>query len=157
MADYLTVPILEELIRRVEEDPRTNDAVKAMTSGILTYYFTIDNGFIVSPKSTESLSTGFEHIIRRIQSDSLAERKIVDHAVVRLEVDDSLQGCVGRLQHSIQNLNTGGKSCWAILVCAQLFYFYEYCGMGLQNECLVPWAPPGQVEEQDGFHKTRMV
>ncbi|GKZ37839.1 hypothetical protein AbraIFM66950_009628 [Aspergillus brasiliensis] len=155
MADYLTVPILEELIRRVEEDPRNESAVKAMTSGILTYYLTIENGFIVSPKSTGSLSTGFEYIIRHIQPDSLAERKMVDHTVVRLEVDDSLQGCVGRLQHSIQNLNTGGKSCWAVLVCAQMFYVHEYCGMSPENECLVPWAPPGRVQEQDGFHARR--
>ncbi|OJJ67558.1 hypothetical protein ASPBRDRAFT_47614 [Aspergillus brasiliensis CBS 101740] len=155
MAAYLTIPILEEFIRRVEEDPRNESAVKAMTSGILTYYFTIENGFIVSPKSTGSLSTGFEYIIRHIQSDSLAERKIIDHTVVRLEVDDSLQGCVSRLQLSIRDRNNGMGSCWAILVCAHMFYFYEYRGMGPENECLVPWAPPGRVQEPDGFHVRR--
>lgn len=44
MAEYLTMPILNELIRRVEEDPRNEDAMKAMTSGILTYDFPIDQG-----------------------------------------------------------------------------------------------------------------
>lgn len=38
MADYLTVPILDELVRRVEEDSSNEDTVEAMSSA---FYHTI--------------------------------------------------------------------------------------------------------------------
>ena len=120
MAEYLTMPILNELIRRVEEDPENEDAVKAMTSGILSFYFSIDEGFIVAPISTGGkCSTGFGYIIRHIQPSPLVNRKIVDHVVVRSEVAENLQSCINRLRHSIQHRIPGMESCWVVLVQGQ--------------------------------------
>ncbi|PYH38906.1 uncharacterized protein BO87DRAFT_412677 [Aspergillus neoniger CBS 115656] len=156
MAEYLTMPILNELIRRVEEDPRNEDAVKAMTPGVLSYYFPINEGFIVAPISTGSkCSTGFEYLIRRIQPHSSEGRKIVDHVVVRSEVDDSLQGCINRLRHSIQHRIPGVESCWAVLVQGQSVYFYEYHGLLSEHERLVPWALSGRSQEQHASHVRR--
>ncbi|RAH52002.1 hypothetical protein BO85DRAFT_211192 [Aspergillus piperis CBS 112811] len=156
MAEYLTMPILNELIRRVEEDPRNEDVEKAMTSGILSYYFPIDQGFIVAPTSTSSkCSSGFEFIIRQFQPSPSKDRMIVDHAVVRSEVDDSLQSCINRLRHSIQHRISGVESCWAILVQSQSVYCYEYHGQLHEHERLVPWALSGRSQEQHAFHVRR--
>ncbi|PWY64352.1 hypothetical protein BO83DRAFT_140731 [Aspergillus eucalypticola CBS 122712] len=88
-----------------------------MTSGFLSYYFPIDQGFIVAPTSTGSkCSPGCEYIIRQIQPHSSEGRKIVGHVVVRSEVDDSLQGRINRLQQSIQHRALGVEGCWAVLV-----------------------------------------
>ncbi|GLA66565.1 hypothetical protein AtubIFM54640_009144 [Aspergillus tubingensis] len=156
MAEYLTMPILNELIRRVEEDPSNADAVKAMTSGILSYYFLINEGFIVAPKSTSNeFSTGFEYKIRHIQPSRSENRKIVDHVVARSEVDNILQSCISRLQQSIQHRIPGVESCWAVLVQGQSVYFYEYHGQLPEHERLVPWALSGQSQEQHAFHVRR--
>lgn len=156
MADYLTIPILNELIQRVEEDPSNADAVKAMTSGILSYYFSIDKGFIVAPKSTSSdCSAGFGYIIRHIQPSSSENRKIVNHVAARSEVDDSHQSCINRLRYSIQRRVPGVKSCWAVLVQGQSVYCYEYHEQLPEHERLVPWGPSGRSQEQHAFNVRR--
>ncbi|RAK89680.1 hypothetical protein BO79DRAFT_254431 [Aspergillus costaricaensis CBS 115574] len=156
MAEYLTMPILNELIRRVEEDPGNEDAVKAMTSGILSFYFSIDEGFIVAPISTGGkCSTGFGYIIRHIQPSLSENRKIADHVVVRSEVDDNLQSCIDRLRHSIESRAPVVESCWAVLVQGQSVYFYEYHGQLPEHERLVPWELSGQSQEQHAFHVRR--
>ncbi|KFY82123.1 hypothetical protein V500_10806 [Pseudogymnoascus sp. VKM F-4518 (FW-2643)] len=47
MAVYISVPILDEVVRSVEDDP-TSEAVKAMASGILSYYFPLVNGYVAA-------------------------------------------------------------------------------------------------------------
>ena len=51
MESYLSVPAIEELVRRVGEDPNAEDEtnLKALTSAILNHYFA-GNGFITIPE-----------------------------------------------------------------------------------------------------------
>lgn len=54
MAVYLSLPILNELVRFVENDSTYEDSMKAMASGILNYYFPAANSYTVAPEQNRN-------------------------------------------------------------------------------------------------------
>lgn len=57
MVVYTSVPILNELVKSVELDPTDKIAVKALSSGLLNYYFPPANGYLVARLDTPNLAT----------------------------------------------------------------------------------------------------
>ncbi|RAK98532.1 uncharacterized protein BO80DRAFT_427340, partial [Aspergillus ibericus CBS 121593] len=80
MAVYLSLPILDELVRFVEEDSKYEDSVKAMASGILNYYFPASNGYAVVPEQNREGNFA-DFIILRIQRRFPGDRSVIDHTV----------------------------------------------------------------------------
>ncbi|GLA30358.1 hypothetical protein M752DRAFT_279533 [Aspergillus phoenicis ATCC 13157] len=152
MAIYLSQPIIDEVVRFVEEDSRYEDSVKAMAAGILTYYFPIANGFLVVPEQNRGDQFP-DFIIFRIQRRFPGDRSVVDHTVTEAKKsDDSIPASLEQLQNALEHSNTGFRRCWAILVHGATFYFYEYHESLPPNNRLLPWAPPGRPQGQNAFH-----
>ncbi|OKL56176.1 hypothetical protein UA08_08564 [Talaromyces atroroseus] len=99
MATYITLPILNESIRLVEDDPASGNSVKAMASGILNYYFPTTDGGFTDHTVVQASSTGVSAL-----------------------PDSSLD----RLQDALENANTEFERRWALIIHGPIFYFYKY-------------------------------
>lgn len=150
MASYLSIDILEEHLRFVEEDSRYEDAVKAMTPGILTYYFTPTAGFLVAPEQNRNDNYA-DFIIIRIQRRFRGDRGLVDHCVVEAKKEsDNVDAAMDQLVNALDHANTQYGRCWAMLVVGPRFHFFEYhCNLPT-NHRLLPCFPPG--ESTNEFH-----
>lgn len=124
---YISIPIIEAMVFRVEQedsDTEYENAIKAMSSSILGYYFPPVNGFSVTLTSERNRNNdkeydyGYESRIFRIRRHGLNSRGIVDHTVT---------AGVGR--------------CWVLLIRGVEFMFYEYHQHQPGNHCLLPWGP----------------
>jgi hypothetical protein len=131
MAVYLPVPILDELVRFVENDSTNENSVKAMTSGILNYYLPAANSYTVAPgQSRNNNSTEF------VIDQTLAAAK---------RTSDPLS--LEQLENTLQHANTELGRCWAIIIHGFTFKFYEYHLDLPEHTYLVPWGPPNQQEQ----------
>ncbi|OBT73269.1 hypothetical protein VF21_08429 [Pseudogymnoascus sp. 05NY08] len=80
MAVYLSVPILDELVQSVEDDP-TYEAVNALACGILSYYFAPANGYVVALERGRN-DHGADMAIYRIRLRFPGDQSTLDHAFV---------------------------------------------------------------------------
>ncbi|OJD12508.1 hypothetical protein ACJ73_09340 [Blastomyces percursus] len=150
MANYISLPILDELVRFAEHDSEYEDSAKAMASGVLNYYFPATNGFTVAPEQNRNDHSDF--IILRIQRRFPGDRGVVDHTLAEAKkTADSVQAALEQLENALENANTEFGRCWAILVHGCTFYFYEYHLNLPLNARLIPWGPPGQLS-RNSFH-----
>ncbi|CRG89699.1 hypothetical protein PISL3812_06738 [Talaromyces islandicus] len=146
MENYLSIPIVEEFVRRVEENPQHEDPIKAMAAGIFTHYFPLVDGFVIASKYTNQ-GNDFPGFVLRIQRRSPKNRGFVDHAFVEAkeEADDvSSSSSLDQLKNALEGPNAQVDRCWAVLIQGCNFQFYEY-HRGLPDEGrLLPWKSPGQ-------------
>lgn len=151
MAVYLSIPILDELVRFVENDSTYEDAVKAMASGILSYYFPPTNGYTVAPEQNRNDNYA-DFIILRIQRRFPGDRGVIDHTVAEAKrTSDPLGASLEQLENALEHANTEFKRCWAIMIHGYTFKFYEYHGNLPAHARLIPWGPPNQAQ-QNSFH-----
>lgn len=145
MANYISIPILDELVRFAEQDSRYEDAVKAMSSSILVHYFPPLNGFSVVSEHNRNNHYA-DYIVLRIQRRFPGDRGIVDHTVVEAKKQtDPLDGSLEQLENALENSNTEFGRCWALLIRGVEFMFYEYHQHRPVNNRLLPWGhQPGQ-------------
>lgn len=156
MAVYLTIPILDELVRVVEDNP-TNEAVKAMASGILSYYFPPANGYLVV---LEHIQNNFceDMTIFRIKRRFSSDKTTFDHTFseVRRLADptkaDPTQQSLGQLESALEQSNAKFGRCWAMIIQKTTFEFYEYHTSLPASSRLVPWSPPDQGQLRNSFH-----
>jgi hypothetical protein len=83
MAGFLSVPALEVLINRFQDDRTNGFACLSMISGILNYYFTLANDFAVLFHPAEKDVPAY-FVVQRLlrQLPGRDNRKLVDHLVV---------------------------------------------------------------------------
>ncbi|OAX79336.1 hypothetical protein ACJ72_06343 [Emergomyces africanus] len=151
MANYLSLPILDELVRFVEEDALHEDSIKAMVSGILNYYFPAINGFtVISKKNRPRNITDF--IILQIQQLFPGDCSVVDHTVAEAKKDtDSITAALEQFENALEQANTEFGRCWAMLIHGCNFHFFEYHIHLPVGERLIPWVPPNR-SSQNLFH-----
>lgn len=151
MAVYLSQPILDELVQFVENDPTYEDSVKAMASGILSYYFSAANGYAVAPGRNRN-NNFVDFFILRIQSRFPGERGLIDHTVAGAKrASDQLQASLESLENALEHANTQFGRCWAIMIDGIDFKFYEYHRNLPEHARLIPWGPPNQ-QPRNSFH-----
>ncbi|EEH11157.1 predicted protein [Histoplasma capsulatum G186AR] len=151
MANYLSLPILHELVQFAEEDALYEDSIKAMASGILNYYFPATNGFTVAPEQNRQGNIA-DFIILRIQRRFPGDRGVVDHTVAEAKRDtDSITAALEQLENALEQANTEFGRCWAMLIHGCNFQFFEYHIHLPAGERLIPWGPPNQPS-QNLFH-----
>ncbi|OBT94522.2 hypothetical protein VE01_07291 [Pseudogymnoascus verrucosus] len=80
MAVYISVPILDELVQSVKDNP-TYKAVNAMACGILSYYFAPSNGYVISPERGRN-DHGVDMAIYRIRRRFPDDQNTLDHTLV---------------------------------------------------------------------------
>lgn len=152
MAVYLSLPILDELVRFVEDDSTYEDSVKAMASGILNYYFPAANGYTVAPEQNRDHNYA-DFIILRIQRRFPGDRGVIDHTFVEAKrASDGLQASLEQLENALEHANTQFGRCWAIMSHGINFKFYEYHRNLPEHTRLIPWGPPNQRQPRNSFH-----
>ncbi|KFY05061.1 hypothetical protein O988_00292 [Pseudogymnoascus sp. VKM F-3808] len=150
MAAYLTIPILEELVRVAEDDP-TDEAVKAMASGILSYYFPPANGYLVVLEHIQN-NLCEDIIIFRIKRRFPSDKTTFDHTFseVRRLVDATQS--LDQLENALDQSSAEFGRCWAMIIQEVTFKFYEYHTSLPAGSRLVPWGPPNQEPLRNSFH-----
>lgn len=127
------------------------DAVKAMASGILNYYFPAANGWTVAPEQNWNDNYA-DFIILRIQRRFPGDRGFIDHTVAEAKrTSDALQASLEQLENAVEHANTEFGRCWAIMIHGFTFKFYEYHRNLPEHARLLPWGPPDQ-QQQNSFH-----
>ncbi|KAK2814332.1 hypothetical protein FQN49_008216 [Arthroderma sp. PD_2] len=152
MANYISIPILAELVQFAEHDSEHEDSAKALASGVLNYYFTAINGFIVAPEQNKSNHRP-DFIILRVLRRFLGDRGVANHVIAIAEAikqAESFERSLEQLEDVLEQGNMEFGRCWAILVRGCTFCFYEYHSNLPANSRLIPWVPPGQ--SQNEFH-----
>lgn len=143
MADYIYVPIIDELITLVEHDSEYDNNVKAMLSTTLSHCFPIALGFALAPKHENGIFSHF--ILYRLRRHVPGDRRVIKHAFIQAKRRaDTLDESLGQLLNALETANTENKRCWAILAIGTEISFYEYHQELPKNERLLPWCPPGQ-------------
>lgn len=125
MTLYLSVEILEEFVIHVEKSKDEN-AIKTMTFGILSHYFSPTGGYAVAfgPRR-EGHYTDF--VILRMPPLPPAERGIFDHCVVKARCESvDVQTALAELESDGGLTNTEHGRCWALLIVGARFSFFEY-------------------------------
>lgn len=140
MAVYISVPILDELVQSVEDNP-TYEAVNAMACGILSYYFAPSNGYVISPERGRN-DHGADMAIYRIRRRFPDDQNTLDHTFVGVKgpmapTKKSLDLLEGALERSI----TRPVSCWAMIIHGCNFVFYRHHIFQPVNDRLEPWGP----------------
>ena len=145
MANYISIPILDELVHFAEQDSKYEDAVKAMSSSILVHYFPPLKGFSVVSEQNRNNHYA-DYIVLRIQRRFPGDRGIVDHTVVEAKKQtDPLDGSLEQLENALENSNNEFGRCWALLIRGVEFMFYKYHQHRPVNNRLLPWGhQPGQ-------------
>lgn len=145
MANYISIPMLDELVHFAEQDSKYEDAVKAMSSSILVHYFPPLKGFSVVSEQNRNNHYA-DYIVLRIQRRFPGDRGIVDHTVVEAKKQtDPLDGSLEQLENALENSNTEFGRCWALLIRGVEFMFYKYHQHRPVNNRLLPWGhQPGQ-------------
>lgn len=154
MAVYLSLPILNEAVRFVEDDSINESSVKAMAVGILNYYFPAANNCTVAPKQHRYNSQA-DFVILRIQPQFPGNRAVYDHAIAEARSSmDSFKSILEHLEDTLEHANIPFERCWAIVIHGAIFNFYEYHRNLPENERLIPCGPPteSQRERRDSFH-----
>lgn len=155
MAVYLAIPILDELVRFAEIDSTYEDSVKAMASGIFSYYFPVANGYTIAPEQNRGNNYA-DFVILRTQRRFPGDRSVVEHTVAEAKRQlDAVSASLDQLHNAIEHSNTEFGRCWAILIHGPTFHFYEYHKTLPTNARLVPWGPPNQHHLQNTFHARR--
>ncbi|KAL1847789.1 hypothetical protein Plec18167_002521 [Paecilomyces lecythidis] len=150
MAVYLSLPILDEVVRFAENDSTYEDSVKAMASAILNYYFPATSGYTVAPEQNRNNHFP-DFIILRIQRRFPGDRGVVDHTLAEAKRNsDPLEASLDQLQGALDEANTEFGRCWALMIRGPEFGFYEYHENLPENARLVPWGPPNQ--QRNTFH-----
>lgn len=152
MTLYSSLPILEELICRVEDDTdHHGNWIKAIADGILAYHFTAVNGFVTVAPAQPQNEDYADFIIRRIQRHSLGDRGLVDHAVAGATKKGSSDASLHQLEKALGQSNTESGRCWALMIHGTRFSFYEYHLSLPPNHRLIPWGPSSQPA-RNSFH-----
>lgn len=150
MAVYLSLFILDELVRFAEKDPTNEDFVKAMASGILNYYFAAVNGYIVAPKQKWN-NKDVDFIIRRIQGRFPGDRSVTYHTLAEAKHASADRGALlSVLESTLDNTNPGLGRFWVIVIHGVNFEFYEYHSN--LPKCLIPCETPKQFLSRHPFH-----
>lgn len=149
MANYLSIPILDELVCFAEQDSEYEDAVKAMLSSILVHYFPPLDGFSVVSKQNRN-NHYVDYIVLRMQHQFPGDRGIIDHTVVEVKKQTGpLDTSLKQLENALENSNTEFGRCWALLIRGVEFMFYEYHQNRPVNNRLLPW---GHQPRQNTYH-----
>lgn len=127
MSFYLSVEILEEFVILAEKSKDAN-AVKTMTFGILSHYFTPTSGYAIVPgqrRQDQDQHTDF--VVVRLPPLPPSERRIVDHCMVKVRCEsDDVETALSELEKDLEHANTEHGRCWALLIVGAQFNFFEY-------------------------------
>ncbi|KAI1945806.1 hypothetical protein LOZ12_002698 [Ophidiomyces ophidiicola] len=138
---YLSLPILDELVKSVETKPADENAVKLMASGILNHYFSVANGYIATPERTPDGNSP-DSITLRIRRYLPRTQSFMDHAVADIvPMGDPLPLLFAQLESTPENCNADASICWKMKFYACTIEFYEdhHC---LEHPGLVPYPAP---------------
>lgn len=145
MANYISVPIIAELVRRTEENPHDGNSVKAMASSVLSHYFPADKGYGVTAapnrgsRSADSMMLQIKHC--------LPDRHIVDHMFIDANWGaDSTKSSLERLQEAVNHGKMNCGRCWVLLIQGCDFHFYHYDVNRPGQARLIPWYPSARQE-----------
>ncbi|KGO71325.1 hypothetical protein PITC_062900 [Penicillium italicum] len=131
--NYLSLPAIAEFINAYEDKP-TAENVKIMVSGLLTYAFDSNDGWVLKWQEDEENNHSNCFIVRAVGE----ERSL--HAIVKVILDTS--GAIEEnWDQSIPRLLSAplpNERCWAILFRGLKFRFYEYHREQQSDERLVP-------------------
>ncbi|KAE8307812.1 hypothetical protein BDV41DRAFT_31770 [Aspergillus transmontanensis] len=151
MAVYLSVPIINELVRLVDIST-SEDSVHAMGSAILNYYFPVANGYAVIPGEHRGDKNITEFNIIRIERRFPGDRSVVEHTTVKAtQSADWLISSPEQLEGALWSTLRECGRCWVIIILGPTFRFYEYHLHRPTNKRVIPWGPPNQ-QQQNSFH-----
>ncbi|KAJ5146497.1 uncharacterized protein N7515_001061 [Penicillium bovifimosum] len=149
MEVYHSQPIVDAVIRFVENDPTSENTVKAMASGILNYSFLPADGYVVT---SANRNNNFGFIILRLQGGVPGDRSIIHHTFAKAKpASDDPQASLGELEKALEHANTQFGRCWAIMIHGINFKFYEYHRNLPEHARLIPWSPPDEPQ-RNSFH-----
>lgn len=142
MTNYLSFPIVDEVVRFVE-DSNSENYVKAMASGIFNYYFTATNDFLITPGRKRNDRYTADFTIFRILRLLPGRRGTIDHMVAAVKTaEDALDDCLDHLETALGEANTEFGRCWATLIRGPMLIFYEYHGTQTPGSRLIDWGSP---------------
>ncbi|PWY96677.1 hypothetical protein BO94DRAFT_17329 [Aspergillus sclerotioniger CBS 115572] len=133
MAAYLSLPAFEVLIDSVENDPTCTNAIKALTNGILNYYFPITDGWIVAPEAKKD--TIGEFMVFRVKRRYPGGRSFVDHIVA--EARKAVDGSFDQMRLALEKSSPEAGRCWGVYFHGVNVEFFEY-HRDIQG--LIPWC-----------------
>ncbi|KAJ5788402.1 hypothetical protein N7457_003392 [Penicillium paradoxum] len=144
MANYMSVPIIEEFVMRLREGGSNYlDNMGAMLSIILTYCFPATQGFGVSSKQNENNNPQFAISRLRFVAPGVWSG-FVDHTVILAKnPTDTQQQVLEQLMAALDKSRPEKGRCWAILAMDMQLRFYEYHNYLDNENRLRLWAPPG--------------
>ncbi|KAJ5964493.1 uncharacterized protein N7479_004369 [Penicillium vulpinum] len=148
--NYIDIPIIDIFVEFVENNSNYENSVKSMLSGILTYYFPANMGYVVGPKPNRN-NKHFHFLISRLQRHFSGDQGIFDFALVKAKrPTDTSEESLEQLTEALEDSNTEHGRFWAILAVDKHLEFYEYYRDLPKNENLLPWCPPCQFT--NSFH-----
>ncbi|KAI9036250.1 uncharacterized protein KD926_002159 [Aspergillus affinis] len=143
MALYLSVPILDAMIKSVELEPIDSSAVKALSFGLLIYYFRPANGYLVAPVKFQ-INQSTDNMALRVQRLAPQSRIIIDHTVAGAKCEGGyLLETLEQFENTFGHAKTEFGRCWAVLFHGSILHFYEY-HRDIPGARLVPRAPLNQ-------------
>jgi hypothetical protein len=125
--------------------------MKTLANSILSFYFPIFNGWLMTPGQSRS-NRPAESIFLRLQRRSAGDRGISDHVVAEVKRKaDSVEVVIQQLENTLAYSETESGRYWVIIFDGLHILFYEYHGSHPRNHRLVPIGPPSQPGRNE-FH-----
>lgn len=98
MTNYLSIPIIDEFVKLIQETPNNEDHVKALLSGMLNHYFPLTSGYCIVPRTNRDDSYP-NFTVSRLQSRFPGERGVIDHVLVKVKRPSGYPGTLDRPTH----------------------------------------------------------
>ncbi|PIG80342.1 hypothetical protein AARAC_004771 [Aspergillus arachidicola] len=147
MAVYLSIPIINELVRLVDIST-DEDSVQVLGSAILNYYFPVTNGYAVTPGQHRGDKNIAEFNIIRIERRFPGDRSVVEHTTVKAtQSADWLISSLEQLEGALWSTLPECGRCWVIIILGPTFRFYEYHLHRPKNKRVIPWGPKPTTAE----------
>jgi hypothetical protein len=123
MANYLSIPILDALIRSVEEDSPSESGVISIASAVLSHLFQPANGFTMVAGQHRD-NTVADVVILRVQRLVPGHSAVVDHTVVEVKRGpESIGSATEQMETIMKGAITEFGRCWAVIVRGPQFMF----------------------------------
>ncbi|KAJ5937309.1 hypothetical protein N7454_004964 [Penicillium verhagenii] len=129
MANYISIPIIDQLITFLESGEDYEGNMRAMLSAVLNHYYTATGGYYVIPRPSRS-DIFADFTVCRIRTRFPGNEHMVVHTLVKSKHEsNSLADAQDELARACDNLDTENGRCWAILAIGEniVFYMYHRC------------------------------
>lgn len=151
MATYLSLPVFQTLIELVDKEAESENEVKSLANGMLSYYFPVIKSWIIVPQPMQNDSSA-DSLVLRVHQRCPTTHNAIHYAVAltKKKSGDS-DTAADQIQVALRQSTTESGRCWAIVFHGPEILFYEYHANLPENHQLCPTGPPSQ-SQKNKFH-----